>query len=161
MAPLAYSSHMQGPWAISPPHRFLLGFLSAAAWEMLQRQGVENFCPSDILWTPARRRKAPFCRAAGSSLQPSRQDTRRWGREENKMWMGGVRGIWGLLHWPQPSVSFWFLSWGWRSEKATKLRYAWTEKESTFHYETHSSRRIKHKGEELGKTESHHILARL
>ena len=33
--------HLPGP--------FLSGFLSAAAWEMLQTQGVENFCPSDIL----------------------------------------------------------------------------------------------------------------
>lgn len=35
-----------------PFHRqglFLYDFLSAAAWEMLQPRGVENFCPTDIL----------------------------------------------------------------------------------------------------------------
>lgn len=49
-------------------------------------------------------RKQPAILSAGHS---------KVGREENKMWMGGVKGIWGLqLHWPQPSVRFWFSSWG-------------------------------------------------
>lgn len=30
---------------------------------------------------------------SGSSVQSSRQDTQRWGGEENKMWMGRVKGI--------------------------------------------------------------------
>lgn len=58
------------------------------------------------------------------------------GREENKMWMGGVKGIWGLqLHWHQPSVSFWFSSWGQegvRHEKATKQRFVWMERRVYF-----------------------------
>lgn len=57
-------------------------------------------------------RKLPPILSAGHS---------KVGREENKMWMGGVRGIWGLqLHWPQPSVTSWFSSWGQEGGKTWK-----------------------------------------
>lgn len=49
--------------------------------------------------------------------------------------------------------AFDFFSWRWegvRREKAIKLRYVWTEKELTIHYETHSSSSIlKNKDEGL------------
>lgn len=110
-----------GPQAFSPSRSLPQ---SAAAQEMLQPQGVENFCPSDILWRRQRGEGRRLSDKSGSSLQSSPQDTQRWGREENKMWMGGVKGIWGFpLHWPQPSVSFHVFSWRQeevRNEKATK-----------------------------------------
>lgn len=81
------------------------------------------------------------------------------GREGNKMWMGGVKGIWGLpLYWPQPSVSFWFSSWGQegvRHEKATTQRFVWMEKEYTFHCDTSFGSRIKYKDEGLWEITSH------
>lgn len=72
----------------------LQGFLSAATW------GCGNFCPPDILWRLGQGEGRRLSDKSGSSLQSSRQDAPGWGREENTMWMGGVKGIWGLLHRP-------------------------------------------------------------
>jgi hypothetical protein len=36
--------------AAAKPCLFLSGFLRTSPWEMLQPQGMENFCPLDILW---------------------------------------------------------------------------------------------------------------
>lgn len=99
-------------------------------------------------------RKRPAILSAGHS---------KVGREENKMWMGGVRGIWGLqLHWPQPSASFWFSAWGQegvRHEKATTQRFVWMEKGYTFHCETQPISKIKktqiNKDEWLREINSH------
>lgn len=95
-------------------------------------------------------RKLPPIRSVGH---------RKVGQEENKMWMGGVRGIWGpQLRWHQPSVSFWFSSWGQegvRHEKAPKQRFVWMEKEYTFHCETRFSSKIKHQDEGFGEITSH------
>lgn len=98
-----------------PFHRwrlFFCGFLSAASLGNATTPGCGKLLSlKHPLETPARRRKAPFWQASGSDLQSSPQDTQRWGRAENKMWMGGAKGIWGLrLHWPQPSMSFWYFS---------------------------------------------------
>lgn len=106
---------VHGPQAISPPRSLALWLSKCCSLGNAPTLGCGKLLslrhPPEA---PARRRKAPFWQAPGSSLQSSLQDTQRWGREQNKMWMGGVKGIWGLgLHWPQPPVSFWFFSWGW------------------------------------------------
>lgn len=90
MAQLEYSPG-HGPQAILPPRSLPLRLPECCSLGKATTSGRGKLLSlRHPLETPARRRKAPFCRAAGSSLQPSRQDTQRWGRDENTMWRGGV-----------------------------------------------------------------------
>lgn len=113
-----------GPQAFSPSRSLPLWFPKCCCLSNATTSGCGKLLSHrHPLETAPRRRKAPFWQVR-KQLQSSLQDTQRWGREENKMWMGGVKGIWGLaLHWPQLAVSFWFFSWGReevRNKKATK-----------------------------------------
>lgn len=73
------------------PSLFLYRFLRAAGPG--NAQGVENFCSGDILQRLLQEKEGAFGPASGSDLQSTLWDALRWGREENKMWMGGVPGI--------------------------------------------------------------------
>lgn len=101
--------HLPGP--------LLSGLLSAAAWEMLWTQGVENFCPSDILWRLLQgggRRLSVELQEAASS--PLRRTLRGGAGERTKCGWEASKASEDSMHWPQPSASFWFFSWGRKGE---------------------------------------------
>jgi len=103
------------PFHLSGP--FLSGLLSAATWEMLWTQGVENFCPSDILWRllqgGGRRLSVELQEAASSPLH---RTLRGGAGERTKCGWEASKASEDSTHWPQPSASFWFSSWGQKGE---------------------------------------------
>lgn len=79
-----------GSQAISLPSLFLAGFLSVLGLGMLQAQGVEHFCPSDILWRLPQEKEGASRQESGSHFQVAPRDTERRGGREIKTWMDGA-----------------------------------------------------------------------
>lgn len=98
---------------------FLAGFLSMLGLGMLQAQGVEHFCPSDILWRLPQEKEGAWRQESGSHFQFPPQDTERQGRQGRDQnvegWTGGVKGIWGPSITESPT----------RGEAGLRSRHEW------------------------------------
>lgn len=83
--------------AISLPSLFLAGFLSVLGLGMLQAQGVEHFCPPDILWRLPQEKEGASTRIRKPLPAPSAGHWKAGqARDQNvEGWTRGVRGIWG------------------------------------------------------------------